>query len=274
MNAVFSYKICDHFWKPRDNYFYKLAFLASKYAEKYYNTVLYSDTRTKKVLTEAGITFNDYVTSDKLFESVNEHNYGVAKMIAMQEQKDAYVTLDLDTVIFEKITPQSSVTYGYKEIDLTENTSFILKKAHLDYIEEHYWACHDFFKPKITRLDKHLDWMTFPSNSLMYVNNPDIVRDTISEILYLVGEDYRKVTIQYYEQFMLYNFLKYYEVDMDFIYNTARNPEPEKVYTYQLLSRNKFMHLDCHYREPVYKTAIDTLYSYMKGDLNFPKKLT
>lgn len=265
MNAIFSYKICDRFWKPRGDYFYKLALLSVEYAKKYYNTVLYSDKNTREVFTENGIIFDDYVTSETLLANVNEHNYGMAKLLAFQEQSSNYVALDLDTLIIAHINPSSTVTYGYKEIDLTEGTEFTNKIAHVDYVKEYYWACHDFFKPRIPEIEKYLDWTTFPSNSLIYVQNPEVVKEVSKDILDRVGKDYRMLVVQYYEQFMLYSFLKHYKVDIDFIYNTVPNPEPGREHTYTTLASKKFLHLDSYYRNETIRGCIGILYEQLTG---------
>ena len=266
MNAIFSYKICDRFWKPRGDYFYKLAFLSVEYAKKHYNTVLYSDKNTRDIFTSNNIIFDDYVTSETLLKNVNEHNYGMATMLSFQEQSSEYVALDLDTLLIEKINTTSTVTYGYKEIDLSEKTEFLNKKAHVEYVKEYYWDCHEFFKPRIPEIEKYLDWSTFPSNSLIYVKNPEIVKEVSKDILSRVGSDYRMLVVQYYEQFMLYNFLRHYKIDIDFIYNTVPNPEAGREHTFYSLMSKKFLHLDSYYRDDIIKDAIGVLYYSMTGE--------
>lgn len=267
MNAVFSYKICSNFWKKRDENFYKLAYLASTYAGKYYNTVLYSDRYTKGVFDKVGITFNNYVTSDTLFKEVDEHNYGMSKLLALQDQTEEYIALDLDTIVFEKINSSKTVTYGLKEIDLTKNTTLSVKRQHLEYVEKHYLECHSFFKSRIPKLAPTLDWMTYPSNSLIQVNNADIMKNVVKEVIKLVNRDYKYITIQYYEQFIIYNYLKYLNVDIGFIYNN--NPLVEHTDDINELISNKFLHIDAYYRDKGYLNAINILYDNSPGGLKF-----
>lgn len=260
MNAIYSYKILDNFWKERGDSFFKLAEISVFYSKKLYNTVLYSDTYTKTVFNEKGITFDSYVTSDEMFKDVNEHTYGLAKLFAMVQQNEPYVTLDLDTVIFEKINTTAPVTYGYKEINLASKTTIPLRTLQLDYVKEYYYDCHSFFEPRVEGRDIKFDWNFFPSNSLIYVNNPEIVKEVILEMLELVNKDYRKMTVQYFEQFLVYNLLKFYGVDTKFIYNNVPNPDLGAGITYKSLIKNKFLHLDAYYRDMGYQQAINILY--------------
>lgn len=264
VNAIYSYKILDKFWKERGELFFKLAEISVAQSKKFYNTVLYSDTNTKLIFDEEGILFDKYVTSDELFKEVNEHTYGLSKLFAMIDQKQPYVTLDLDTVIFEEINTNAAVTYGYKEINLAAKTPFTTKMLHIDYVKEYYWEYHSFFEPRVSDRELEFDWTCFPSNSLIYVNNPDIVRETILDMLKLVNKDYRKMTVQYYEQFLVYNLLKSYGTTIKFIYDFAPNPDIKQGITYKSLIKNKFLHLDAYYRDIGFQKAIDILHSNIK----------
>ena len=259
-NAIYSYKILDKFWKERGDSFFKLAEVSVFNAKKLYHTVLYSDQHTKLVFDSKEIFFDSYVTSDKLFEDVNEHTYGLSKLFAMLDQTEPYVTLDLDTVIFEKVTTSAPVTYGYKEINLASKTTFPLRTLQLEYVKEYYYNCHSYFEPRVEDRDIEFDWNFFPSNSLIYVNNPEIMKEVILEMLNLVNKDYRKMTVQYYEQFLVYNLLKFYDVKIKFLYNNVPNPDLSSGITYNSLIKNKFLHLDAYYRDMGYQQAINILY--------------
>ena len=266
INAIYSYKILDNFWKKRGEDFFKLAEVSVYFSKKYYNTILYSDTNTKTIFDKKGIFFDSYVTCDKLFEEVNEHTYGLSKLFAMIDQKEPYVTLDLDTIIFEEIHTKAAVTYGHKEVNLAAETTFLTKTLHLDYVREYYWKCHSFFESRVADRKLEFDWTCFPSNSLIYVNNPEIVREAILDMLTLVNKDYRKMTVQYYEQFLVYNLLKYYGVKIKFLYDFPPNPDHKEGITYTSLIKNKFLHLDAYYKDLVFKQAIGILYKNIKLD--------
>jgi hypothetical protein len=264
INAIYSYKILDKFWKQRGEDFFKLAKVSVYFSKKYYNTVLYSDYNTKAIFDEKGILFDKYFTSDELFEEVNEHTYGLSKLFAMVDQKEPYVTLDLDTVIFEEISTKAAVTYGYKEINLASKTTFPIKMLHIDYVKEYYWEYHSFFESRVSDRELEFDWTCFPSNSLIYVNNPEIVREAILDMFTLVNRDYRKMTVQYYEQFLVYNLLKNYGTKIKFIYDYVPNPDLKKEISYKSLVRNKFLHLDAYYRDLAFQQAIGILYENLK----------
>ena len=71
------------------------------------------------------------------------------------------------------------------------------------------------------------------------------------------------MTVQYYEQFLVYNLLKFYGIKIKFLYNKTPFPDTVAGLTYNALIRNKFLHLDAYYREVEYKQAINILYGHI-----------
>lgn len=253
MKAIFAYKILDNFWKPKDKYFWKLAKLSVKAASRFYDTVLYSDDFTREYFNSRGLKFNSYQKASPEFDSITEHSYGLAKVFAIMDQKEAFVTLDLDTVLLSKPFSSAHIMYGHKEIDMTVNKPISDMQTDLDYLKKYY---EDSFTKCKNQFDiKSFDWRTFPSNSLMLINSPEIIKSAYKEILSNLNHEINtvppKYTVQFYEQFLLYNILKRDSIDIDFIYKDP--PGIKKPLTW------KYLHLDKYDRDNKIKETIEFL---------------
>lgn len=262
MRAVFAYKILDHFWKPKDSFFWDTARLAVKQASKFYLTELYADKRTYEMLQQEGIYFDYFVDCSDEFHRITEHNYGLAKMFAMLKQTRPYILLDLDTIIFSNISSDKSILYGHKEINLKLSKPPKDVQSDLDYIVEYYENSFNRFLTKKNIKSFTPDWNTFPSNCFLLVNSPLLVCELVKKILNEIGRDLfiapPPYTVQFYEQFLLYNYLLESQTDMDFIYETAPVFK-EEVTSLASLYNYKYIHLDTYDREIITKNIIKKL---------------
>lgn len=255
MVALFAYKILDNFWKPKDEYFWKLARLSVKAASRFYPTVLYSDARTRDIFHKNGVEFDVYQSASDTFNLVTEHTYGLAKVCAILDQTSPYIALDLDTVLLSKPQSSAHIMYGHKEIDMTVNKPISDMQTDLNYLREYYEASFDKFKSKYDLGIKMYDWRTYPSNSLMLVNSPELIKVAYREILDKIEEEIKIVppiyTVQFYEQFLLYNLLNKYDADIEFVYKDP--PGVKNPLTW------KYLHLDKYDRDIDIKKVIDSL---------------
>lgn len=246
--VIYSYKILHKYWKEKNDLFFTLAKLSVNLAKKHYTTVLYCDKGTDYVFKSKGIEFDEVVYLPALKE-VNEDNYGLAKILAMQEQTEPYMIIDLDTLLFEPIFSNHTVTYGYKEADPS-------KEWGVSYIKEYYLDPYQNFKDQV---DVKLDWTTFPNNSLVMVQNPYIVTEIYNKILKIIGTEYKQSTVQLYEQMFLYAYLKDCGVDIGFLYDNPPVIEQEEDYEIQNVLSKKFAHFDYYHRQPSCGTLIKIL---------------
>lgn len=255
MRALFAYKILNDFWKPKDSYFWDLARISVRAASRFYPTVLYSDAYTRDVFHKNNIEFDFYQTASDTFNLVTEHTYGLAKVCAILEQTSPYIALDLDTVLLSKPYSSAHIMYGHKEIDMLVNKPISDMQTDLDYLKKYYETSFDKFKTKYDLGIKSYDWRTYPSNSLMLVNSPELIKAAYIEILDKLEEEIKVVppvyTVQFYEQFLLYNLLNKYGIDIDFIYKDP--PGIKEPLTW------KYLHLDKYDRDEEVKKVIDLL---------------
>lgn len=262
MKAIFAYKILNHFWKPKDEYFWKISKLAVEQASKFYPTVLYADSNTYKVFTEKGIVFDEFVDSTELFKDITEHTYGLPKILTMIEQDSAYLMLDLDTVLFSRVSSNEHVAFGHKEINVSLQKPIDSKISDVEYLEEYYKNSFDAFSGSFSLKLKHIDWDNYPSNSLVIVNSPKLVSEVYKKILAILGRELKvvppKYTVQFYEQFFFYNLLREYKINVEFLYESppgeflTQESRLLDIYTY------KYLHLDRYVDDKV-KQVVDLL---------------
>lgn len=263
MRALFAYKVFDNYWKPKDEYFWTVAKLSVEYASKFYTTCLYADTKTQKILSANGVEFDEFVDSTKLFNKVTEHSYGMAKVLAMMDQVEPYVVLDLDTVIFSSFNSNAPICYGHKEINLEAIKPVGDKIPDLYYLEEYYKRPYERFKLKYDHNLRDINWNYFPSNSLILVNSPFLVKQIYTEILNIMEEDIFSIpppyTVQFYEQFLFYNFFNDLKLDVDFVYEVPPGGTYDEVVTLLDIFQFKYLHLDTYDRSESTKKVIDLL---------------
>lgn len=262
MKAIFTYKILDSFWKPKDDYFWKIAKLATDQARKFYPTVLYADVRTYEEFTKKGLEFDEFVDSTKLLDCVTEHTYGIAKMLVMMEQSSPYLMLDLDTVLFSKVSTDKHIAYGYKEVNVSTKKVIENKILEVKYLEEYYKRSYDIFKANHVLKFRDIDWDNYPSNSLLVVNSPKLIGEVSKKILGILDREVFEVppiyTVQFYEQFLFYNLLREYDIETEFIYESAPGFDLDRKSELIDIFCFKFLHLD-RYLDQRVKILVDSL---------------
>jgi len=257
MKVIYSYKILNKYWKRHSEDFFTLAKLSSSLSRKFYKTTLYTDKYTADIFAKKGILFDEVILLESL-KQVTENNYGLAKILAMQEQRDPYIIIDLDTLLFEPVDTCSSITYGYNEVS---PDTLVGNK----YIYEKYIKFHSLFKDSLPLDLYKIDWTIFPNNSLVAVNKPELVTHIYNDILRILDKRYLETSVQIYEQKLLYDYLKDYGVDIKFIYK--RPPVLEmQVMDYRLeeIVAKKFIHLDFYFRKKGSKDLIKKISNFYK----------
>ena len=174
MNVIYTYKKLPHF-KPMDDIFFTMARISVESANRFHKTILYCDSDSKELFEENNIPFNEIVVLDSL-ESYKGIWYTVPKMITMKSQSDPYLHLDLDTIIFSKIELSKSVTFGHGDLIFQTNEEAL----NHDYIKDNYLTqLKTVFKRDIS----DSDFTRIPNFCFVGVTNPQIVSDTINNLL-------------------------------------------------------------------------------------------
>jgi hypothetical protein len=266
MNALFAYKNLNWFWKPKDEYFWKLCKLSVDMASKYHKTFFYSDIETYQLFKSKNILFDEFIDCTELFSEINEHTYGMTKILTMINQTEPYVILDLDTILFSKIETTKQVCYGHYEINLEKNKPILDTLNDVNYLKTYYdYPYSQYIQNSELNLELELvDWIKFASNSLLVVNSPKVISEIYKEIVTKFQKEFKVVpptyTVQFYEQFLLYNMLKKYDIDIEFLYDSPPGVDinKENIDLKEIYSC-KYIHLDRYNSDETTKKIIDML---------------
>lgn len=237
-NAIYSYKLFDDYFKPLDDNFFNIARLSVKLSGVHYRTILYCDQLTKEAFDKEEVIFDEYRIREEWFENIDRTSSGVPKILAISEQTEPYVLLDLDTLIFVPITTQKSILYGFKEA----NNSLI---QDIDYIKEHY--IESYYRVE-NDIDIPLKWDIFPSNCLMVITNPLILKEAANYTLSRLEGRFSQVSAMFYEQFLIFNFLRYHNVPFEFLYEYSPvYPDLPELKIEEVIGK-QFVHLGDYYK--------------------------
>ena len=247
MKVIYSFKTFKHHYKPLDETFYKVAACSVAAASKFYKTKLYCDSNSAGLFQEKEIKFDEVVVLD----SINNYNgelYCMPKILAMIEEDEPYIHMDLDSMIFEKIYSPHTITYAYKELELANNS----KTNQIDYLNKFYVnPYNEFLKDKLEYINP--SWSTIPNHSFVMVKSPELVKKIYSDLINEISSDIEKISPMLLEQFLLYQVLKNNNTDIGYI-----TEFPTEVITDKIMGSFKFFHFQFYY-ENDRKDEIDSI---------------
>jgi hypothetical protein len=235
MKVIYSFKVFKNHYKPIDDTFFKVAAFSVASASKFYKTKLYCDESSKNLFTQKGIIFDEY----EILHEIKNYNgwlYCMPKIHAMIHEDEPYIHLDFDSLIFEKIYSSHTITYGYPEINLTNNSSL----EQMDYLNKYY--INPYNKYIVDRIEKLVStqWNLIPNHSFIMVKSPELVREIYTKILKDIPLNvFEMITPMLIEQFLLYMFLLKNKVDIGFLSNLPTYDIIDK-----LMGSYKFYHFD------------------------------
>lgn len=218
MIAIYSYKKCVNHYKPLNDDFMRLARLSVKSAKKYYKTRFYCDQESYDLFSENGILFDEVVFMGDFVDKY-PNQFSISKIHAMMYETEPYIMLDFDVVLFERLEPKNTVTYGHPEVQITH-----------DYVGlDTLLYTYDFYiKPFNTYIRKYytdneileMDWITYPSFCVIMVKNPLLVSEIYVEIFNKLSlEDIESIPPTLLEQFLCHQGLVKNKADFGFLSN-------------------------------------------------------
>jgi len=248
MKVIYSFKKFNHHYKPLDDTFYKVAAASIASASKFYKTKLYCDSQSAALFQEKEIKFDEVV----ILDSINDYNgklYCIPKILAMIEESEPYIHLDLDAMIFEKIYSPHTITYGYKEIELKNNS----RTDQIDYLNKFYInPYNEFLKDRFEDLNP--SWSTIPNHAFVMVKSPELVKTIYSQLLDKIPFDsLERISPMLIEQFLLYQVLKNNKTDIGWV-----SEFPTEIITDKLMGSFKLFHFQFYY-EKNRKSEIDSI---------------
>lgn len=248
MKVIYSFKKFNHHYKPLDDTFYKVAATSVASASKFYKTKMYCDSQSAALFQEKNINFDEVV----ILSSIDNYNgklYSIPKILAMIEESEPYIHLDLDALIFEKIYSPHTITYAYKEVELKNNS----KTDQIDYLNKYYVNPYNNFLKNILS-EMNPSWSTIPNHSFVMVKTPQLVKTIYETLLSKIPEDVlENISPMLIEQFLLYQTLKDNKVDIGWV-----SEFPTESITSTLMGSFKLFHFQFYY-EKGRKSEIDSI---------------
>ena len=208
--VVYTYKWTDGWLKGLDNP--KAVTILRKSVEqanRWYETEMWCDKE---------IGFNKVKNLDIPFtrietvKELNEYqstNWGITKLITIKNQLHPHIHIDMDTILLKELKFDTSkdIIWGNAE------TSLIYGKGHYSsfkHIYERYVKTAEKYEPNLLE-EGVFDFSHAPNNSLLIVNNPKLVKETIIELQERIKPYYKTKLGElnmFMEQFLFMNLCK------------------------------------------------------------------
>lgn len=214
--VIFPYKIFPGWPKPdeTDPTFWELADLVVTQANKFYDTTLICDSYTLDYIQDK-LPFKNVELSDGV-SNYKGNSYGLPKIMAMLEQTEPYIMLDLDSVLLKPIKKYDNIAFGFAEINFQHPegvTEGMMDSAVILYYQKEEL---DKVKPNLPT-DLVLKWNKIPNSSLVYVPDPEIIKEIYSEILLNHKDVIEEISPMMTEQFLLIQYLNHYGHKIDWV---------------------------------------------------------
>lgn len=170
MNVIYSYKRVLQNKKELSANFWNVARLSVSYANRFYNTILYCDTNTKKLFKSNEIPIKEYIIVDEI-EKYDGVVYPMPKIYGILEHCKRYPNkpfyhIDLDTVIINKLSePKQSFAFSHPEINLKERVTPTV----IDFLTKAYLEPYDRIK-LIEQIGEY-DFSFIPNYNIIYIKN-------------------------------------------------------------------------------------------------------
>lgn len=216
MVAIYAFKKFEGHYKPLNDEFIRLAKLSVRSAKKYYKTKLYCDKESLDFFHKNGILFDEFVLMDDFVDKY-PNQFSISKIYAMMREKEPYVMLDFDVVLFEILSPKYTITYGHPEVQINH------KYVGLDTLLYTY----DFYiKPFNSYIRKYytdndiskMDWLIYPSFCVVIVTNPALISEIYKTIFNLISlDDIEKIPPTLLEQFLCHQEIVKNKADFGFL---------------------------------------------------------
>jgi len=218
MDIIYSYRRILYNKKELTPAFWNMARLSVTYANRFYNTILYCDSETKKLFENKKIPIKKYVELDEI-ENYKGVIYPMPKIYGLikhceDNPNTPFFHIDLDTIIINKLTePKEVIGFSHPEINLKKRVT----PSVIEFLQRSY------IKPyEMLELHKQIgeyDFSFVPNYCIIYIKNGVIgkryfekLRDiiTTNEVLISrkLGDVLEAGVSQLLEQYTFYHLLK------------------------------------------------------------------
>jgi hypothetical protein len=150
------------------------------------NVILYTNSKFKKLVEDYGIEYTEINT--EIFDNYSGSldNYAVPKILTYIDQKEPFIHLDYDTMLFKIPNMSTDVFFGYFDYDLSN----FKKLKDFENLSSYYLEDYRSISNKIPHeITNEFELNHTPNFSLFGVNSPKTVSDTFRKILDLYMEN-------------------------------------------------------------------------------------
>ena len=207
--VVYTYKWTDGWDKGLDNP--KAVTILRKSVEqanRWYETEMCCDSKGFDIIKNLDIPFTRIQTLHEL-EEYQSPNWGMTKLITIKNQLEPHIHIDMDTILLKelKFDVSKDIIWGNAE------TSLLYGKGHYSsfkHIYERYVKTAEKYEPNLLQ-EGVFDFSHAPNNSLLIVNNPKLIKETIIELQERIKPYYKTKLGElnmFMEQFLFMNLCK------------------------------------------------------------------
>lgn len=215
--VIFPFKVFPY-WDPphiKDPSFWELAEISVVQANKFYETVLVCDEYTKEYFGEK-LPFSKVEICNEIGEYKGK-SIAIPKILAMISQKEPYIMLDMDSILFQQLPEYPNIAFGFAEVNFTK--PFIPIEV-LNYAMANYGQKHelDLVKENVPK-GMGFRYNKIPNCSLVYVPHPEILKEIYTQILEDHKDSIEKVSPMMIEQFLIIQYLYHLDERFDWVQN-------------------------------------------------------
>lgn len=240
MKVIYSYKEISNHGKSISDTFVRLARLSVELANRFYETELYCDLASKYFFEKNKIPFTRIILLDDI-EYYHGSVFSYPKIVTMLHQEEPYIHIDFDTLIFNKLEHSNHIKFAYPEVKLSPTYDW----KQIEYVYNSYILPFKKYSENNIEFHESILWNfnNIPNNSVVYVNNPYIIKNAYESILDFIGEDITTRDAidgfaQYIEQFLLSQYLKNNKIKYGFFENVCNFSFHASKHTFQYRTRS------------------------------------
>jgi hypothetical protein len=218
MDIIYSYKRILYNKKELTPAFWNMAKLSVTYANRFYNTILYCDTKTKKLFESNEIPINEYrVLTD--IENYNGVIYPMPKLYGLihycnTHPNQPFFHIDLDTIIINKLTePSESIGFSHPEINLKKRVT----PSVIEFLQRSYIKPYEMLN--LSDQIGEYDFSFVPNYNIIYIKNGTLAKKYLQELVDIItsnkvlingtlGDVLEAGVSQLLEQYTFYHLLK------------------------------------------------------------------
>lgn len=218
MDIVYSYKRILYNKKELTPAFWNMAKLSVTYANRFYNTILYCDSKTKELFESKNIPIKKYVELKEI-ENYTGVIYPMPKIYGLikhcsDNPNTPFFHIDLDTVIINKLTePSESIAFSHPEIGLKKRVT----PSVIEFLQRSYVKPYEMLN--LSEQIGEYDFSFVPNYNIIYIKNGILAKKYLEELKNIIetnkvilskklGDVLEAGVSQLLEQYTFYHLLK------------------------------------------------------------------